>query len=119
MTNSQPEKTNFNSQPREDSKLLKKTHNDSFLSPDNLTHKQSITFMVCNVISQLGYLSGCAPSQLLHTCSLAAYEKLEKVLDFIATTEKTSVINIVLLLYRNTSATVRKINFTPAKTFHT
>jgi len=36
--------------------------------------------------------------QLLHTCSLAEYEKLEKVLDFIATTENISVINILLML---------------------
>ena len=35
--------------------------------------------MVCNIsIGHPGYLSGCAPSQLLHTCSLAEYEKLEK-----------------------------------------
>jgi len=35
--------------------------------------------MVWNIsIDQLGSLSGCAPSQLLHTCSLAEYEKLEK-----------------------------------------
>jgi len=46
----------------------------------------------------LGYLSGSAPSQLPHTCSLAEYEKLEEVLDFIATTENISVINILLLL---------------------
>jgi len=26
----------------------------------------------------LGYLPGCAPSQLLHTCLLTEYEKLEK-----------------------------------------
>jgi len=39
-----------------------------------------------------------APSQLLHTCSLAEYGKLEKVLDFIATTKQTSVMNIILLL---------------------
>jgi len=42
---------------------------------------------------QLGCLSVCAPSQLLHTCLLAEYEKLEKVLDVIATTENISVIN--------------------------
>jgi len=46
----------------------------------------------------LGYPFGCAPSQLLHTCSSAEYEKLEKVLDFIATTENISVINILLVL---------------------
>jgi len=43
-------------------------------------------------IGQLGitYLSGCAPSPLLHTCSLAEYGRPEKVLHFLATT-KTSV----------------------------
>jgi len=55
--------------------------------------------MVWNISTgQLGCLSGCAPSQLLHTCSLAEYEKLEKVLDSIATTENISVINILLVL---------------------
>ena len=49
-------------------------------------------------IVQLGYLSVCAPSQLLHTCSLAVYEKLEKLLDFITTAENIGVINIRLLL---------------------
>jgi len=49
-------------------------------------------------IGQLGYLSGYAPSQLLHTCSLAKYEQLEKVLDFITTTKNISVINILLVL---------------------
>jgi len=49
--------------------------------------------------SEAGYvLSGCAPSQLLHSCSLGEYEKLEKVLDFIATTENIRVINILLIL---------------------
>jgi len=32
------------------------------------------------------------------TCLLAEYEKLEKVLDFLVTTENISVINILLLL---------------------
>ena len=55
--------------------------------------------MVWNIsIAQLGCLHGCAPAQLLHTCSLAEYEKLEKVLDSIATTENISVINILLVL---------------------
>jgi len=49
-------------------------------------------------LASLGYLPGCAPSQLLHTCSLAEYEKLEKVLDFVATAENISVINILLVL---------------------
>jgi len=44
----------------------------------------------------LGCLPGYAPSQLLHT--LAEYGRLEKVLDFIATTENISVINILLAL---------------------
>ena len=49
-------------------------------------------------IAQLGYVSSYAPSQLLNTCSLAEYEKLEKVLDFSATTENITVINIPLVL---------------------
>jgi len=54
--------------------------------------------MIWNIsIGQLGSLPGSAPSQLPHTCSLAEYEKLEKVLHFIATTENVSVINILLL----------------------
>jgi len=32
------------------------------------------------------------------TCSLAEYKKLEKVLDFLSTTENISVINILLIL---------------------
>jgi len=48
--------------------------------------------------SQVGYLFGHALSQLLHTCSLAEYEKPEKVLDFTATTKNISVINILLIL---------------------
>jgi len=55
--------------------------------------------MVWNIsISQLGCLSGCAPSQLLHICSLAEYEKLEKVIFFITTTENISAIDICLIL---------------------
>jgi len=50
------------------------------------------------LLSSLGELSGWAPSQLLHTCSLAEYWKQEKVLDFLATTENTHVINILLVL---------------------
>jgi len=55
--------------------------------------------MVWNISTgQLGSLAGHAPSQLLHTCSLAGYEKLGKVLDFIATSENSRVINILLVL---------------------
>jgi len=43
------------------------------------------------------WLSVCAPSQLLHACSLAEYEKL-KIFDFIAITKNISIINILLLL---------------------
>jgi len=49
-------------------------------------------------IVRLGYLSACAPFQLLHTCSSAEYEKLGIALDFTATTENVSVINILLIL---------------------
>jgi len=47
---------------------------------------------------QLGYLSSCAPSQLLHSCSLAEYRRLEKVLYLLATTENINAINILLVL---------------------
>jgi len=54
---------------------------------------------------QLGYLSGCAPSQLLHNCSLAKYGKLKRVLDFSATTKNISVLfNILLILHPNHSS---------------
>jgi len=57
-------------------------------------HKLSMMSKIWNIsLGQLGYLPGCAPSQLLHTCSSAGYEKLEKVLDFVATTENTGVMN--------------------------
>jgi len=50
-----------------------------------------MTSIVWNIsIGQLG----CAPSQLLHACSLAEYEKLEKVTDFLATTENISVLSM-------------------------
>jgi len=45
-------------------------------------HKPSMTFMVRNIsIGQLVCLCGCAPSQLLHTCTSAEDQKLEKVPD--------------------------------------
>jgi len=46
----------------------------------------------------LGHLPGCAPTQLLYTCSLAARGKLEKVLDFSAMTKNFGVINVLLVL---------------------
>jgi len=49
-------------------------------------------------LAGLGWLPGCGPSQLLHTCPLAECGRLEKVLHFIATTENVSVINILLVL---------------------
>jgi len=58
-----------------------------------------MTLIVWNIsISQLGSLSGHAPSQLLHPSSLVEYKKLEKFLDLISTTENIRVINILLLL---------------------
>jgi len=48
-------------------------------------------------LASLGWLSGSAPSQLLHS-SLAQHEKLEKAFDLLATTKNISVINILLLL---------------------
>jgi len=65
----------------------------------NPFHKLSMMSIVWNIsIGQLGHLSGCAPLQLVQTCSLAEYEKLEKVLDFIATTKSIRVINILFVL---------------------
>jgi len=49
-------------------------------------------------LGSLGWLPGCAPSQLLHACSLAEHRKLDKVLDFLATTENISVTNILLVV---------------------
>jgi len=56
-------------------------------------------------LASLGCLSGYAPwllpgapSQLLHTCSLAEIGKLEEDLDFLAATKNISVINILLVL---------------------
>jgi len=50
--------------------------------------------MVWNISTvQLGYLPGYAPFQLLHTSSLAEHRRLEKVLDFLATTENISVLS--------------------------
>jgi len=55
--------------------------------------------MVWNIsIGQLGLADSDAPPQLLHTCSFAEYGRLEKVLDFIATAENISVINMLLVL---------------------
>jgi len=62
-------------------------------------HKLSMTSMVWTISTgQLGLAVCYAPSQLLHICSSAEYEQLEKVLDFTATTENMSVINILLVL---------------------
>jgi len=56
-------------------------------------------FIVWNIcIGQLADLPGCAPFQVLHSSSLATYETLGKGLDFIATIENISVINILLIL---------------------
>jgi len=49
-------------------------------------------------IFPLGSQPGDAPSQRLHTRSLAEYQELEEVLDFIATTKNISVINVLLVL---------------------
>jgi len=46
----------------------------------------------------LGWLPGSAASQLLHTRSSAEHGRLEKVFDFITTTENISVTNAFLVL---------------------
>jgi len=62
-------------------------------------HNLGMTCMVWNIsIGQLGCLSVCAPSQLLHTCSLAECWETGKSPGFIATTENISVTNILLLI---------------------
>jgi len=77
---------------------MRRADKDSCPQPTRI-HKLSRMSMVWNIsIGKLGYLSGCAPSQLLHTCSLAEQAKLEKVLDFVAITKNVSVINILLIL---------------------
>jgi len=54
--------------------------------------------MLWNIsIGQLGLADGDASPQLLHTCSFAEYGRLEKVLDFIATTGNITVITILLI----------------------
>jgi len=61
--------------------LMETRRADSYLHRPTPVHKLSMTSTVWNVsIDQLGYLSGYAPFQLLHTCSLGEYEKLEKSL---------------------------------------
>jgi len=74
---------------------VQKRH-DSFPQPTPI-HKLSMTSVVWNIsIGQLGYMSGCASSKLLHTCTLAECEKLGKLLDFL-TSKTISVINILLI----------------------
>jgi len=82
------------------SKLLENEKSREMPAPQPTPiHKLSMMSMVWNIyVGQLGYLPGYAPSQTLHTCSLAEHEKLEKVLDFIAKTKNITVINIFLLL---------------------
>jgi len=50
------------------------------------------------LLASLDWLSGRVLSQLLHACSSAERGKLEKVLDFLATAENISVLNILLIL---------------------
>jgi len=58
----------------------------------------NVTSTVWNIsIGQPGCLSGHAPTQLPHTCSLAECEKLEKVLEFIVTTKTISVLSTFFL----------------------
>jgi len=88
------------SQTREDSNSQKREEKSIPAPSPTPIHKLSVMSMVWNIsIGHLGYLSGCAPPQPLHTCSSAESEKLEKALDFIATTKNISVINILLALY--------------------
>jgi len=56
--------------------------------------------MVWNIfIGRLGLAAWpCSLPELLNTCSLAEYGRLEKVLDFLATTKNISLVNIFLIL---------------------
>jgi len=85
--------------------MEKRKKKTTFLPPrPTPIHKLSMTSMVWNIstaagnIIPLGELPGYAPSQLLHTCSVAEYGQLEEVLDFLAATENISVIYILLIL---------------------
>ena len=73
-------------------KLTGKRKKTLILAPWPTTfYKLSMTSTVWNIsIGQLRYLSGYAPSQLAHACSLAECKKPKKVLDFLATTENIS-----------------------------
>jgi len=65
----------------------------------------------------LGWLPGCAPSQLPHTSSSAEHGRLEKVLDFLATAESIDVLSTFFSYsIQNTAATGRKMSSIPAKT---
>jgi len=89
---------NLNSQRREDLNSQKRESKIPARQPTPI-HKLRMKSVVCNTsIGHLGYPSGYAHAQLLLTCSLAEYVKLEKILGFIATTKNLSVVNILLLL---------------------
>jgi len=78
--------------------------------------KLSLVCILWNISTgQLGSLAGYAPSQHLHTCSLAENEKMKKVLDFLATTENISVYqHSSCTKIQNTAATGRKTYSVPA-----
>jgi len=48
--------------------------------------------------------AGCAPSQLLYTCSLAKHGKLKKVLGFLATTKNINILSTLFSYYTQNSA---------------
>ena len=82
---------------QEDLNWQKRESADSFLPP-GLPSFINRAWCLWHGIFPLASLAGYVPSQHLHTCSLAEHGRLEKVLDFIATTETISVINILLIL---------------------
>ena len=65
--------------------------------PPHITWARCLQYGIFPLAS-LGHLSGSAPSQLPYICSVAEYGRLDKVLDFIATTKNISITNILLLL---------------------
>jgi len=80
-------------------KLTEMRRANSFLPPQpTLSYILSKTSVVWNIpIDQFGWLAVLPPGSCT-TCSLAEQKKLEKVLDFIVTTENISGISILLVL---------------------
>jgi len=66
-------------------------------------------------LAGLGWLPGCAHSQLLHTCLSAEHGKPKNALDFLATTGNIRVINILLILNPKTAGLGSKLTLSQPK----